>query len=56
LRKGNGLGKGQMVAADCTLSPSINLAGSNAGGIGTLLGAFGGSGGPGNGGALKAGQ
>ena len=42
MRKGNGLGMGQMVAADCTLNPSINLAGSNAGGIGTLLGAFGG--------------
>lgn len=42
LRKGNNLGKGQMVAADYTLNPSINFAESNAGGIGALLGAFGG--------------
>jgi hypothetical protein len=31
-----------MVAADYTLNPSINFAESNAGGIGALLGAFGG--------------
>ena len=42
LRKTNNLGKGQMVAADYTLNPSINFAESNAGGIGALLGAFGG--------------
>ena len=42
LRKGNNLGKGQIVAADYTLNPSINFAESNAGGIGAVLGAFGG--------------
>ncbi|MGL1376886.1 hypothetical protein ACSTJI_24695, partial [Vibrio parahaemolyticus] len=35
-------GKGQMVAADYTLNPSINFSQSNAGGIGAALGAFGG--------------
>ena len=42
LRDGSDFGKGQMVAADYTLNPSINFSQSNAGGIGGVLGAFGG--------------
>ena len=42
LRGGSGFGKGQMVAADYTINPSINFSQSNAGGIGGVLGAFGG--------------
>jgi len=42
LRKGNDFGKGQLVAADYTLNPSINFAQGNAAGLGALLGAFGG--------------
>ncbi len=42
MRGGSNFGKGQMVAADYTLSPSINFSQSNAGGIGGVLGAFGG--------------
>lgn len=42
LRQGSDFGKGQMVAADYTLNPSINFSQSNAGGIGAALGAFGG--------------
>lgn len=42
LRQGSGFGKGQMVAADYTMNPSINFSQSNAGGIGGVLGAFGG--------------
>lgn len=42
LRSGSSFGKGQMVAADYTLNPSINFSQSNAGGIGAALGAFGG--------------
>ena len=42
LREGSNFGKGQMVAADYTMNPSINFSQSNAGGIGGVLGAFGG--------------
>ena len=42
LREGSSFGKGQMVAADYTINPSINFSQSNAGGIGGVLGAFGG--------------
>lgn len=42
LRSGSNFGKGQMVAADYTMNPSINFSQSNAGGIGGVLGAFGG--------------
>ncbi|MFN7182760.1 MAG: CsgG/HfaB family protein [Thermomonas haemolytica] len=42
LRQGSDFGKGQMVAADYTLNPSINFSQSNAGGIGAALGMFGG--------------
>ena len=42
LRGGSGFGKGQMVAADYTVNPSINFSQSNAGGIGGALGHFGG--------------
>lgn len=42
LRQGSSFGKGQMVAADYTMNPSINFSQSNAGGIGGVLGAFGG--------------
>ena len=41
-RKGSGFGKGQLVAADYSLNPSINFSTSNAGGIAGILGAFGG--------------
>lgn len=42
IRSGSHFGKGQMVAADYTMNPSINFSQSNAGGIGAALGAFGG--------------
>lgn len=42
MRQGSNFGKGQMVAADYTMNPSINFSQSNAGGIGGVLGAFGG--------------
>ena len=42
LREGSNFGKGQMVAADYTMNPSINFSQSNAGGIGGVLSAFGG--------------
>jgi hypothetical protein len=42
LREGSGFGKGQMVAADYTMNPSINFSQSNAGGVGGVLSAFGG--------------
>ncbi len=42
MREGSSFGKGQMVAADYSLSPSINFSQSDAGGIGGVLGAFGG--------------
>jgi curli biogenesis system outer membrane secretion channel CsgG len=41
-RKGSGFGKGQVVAADYSLNPSINFSTSDAGAIAGLLGAFGG--------------
>ena len=42
MREGSNFGKGQMVAADYTLNPSINFSQSDAGGVGGVLGAFGG--------------
>ena len=42
MREGSNFGKGQMVAADYTLNPSINFSQSDAGGVGGILGAFGG--------------
>ncbi len=42
MRSGSNFGKGQMVAADYTLNPSINFSQSNAGGIGGALASFGG--------------
>ncbi|GAB1406247.1 hypothetical protein MASR1M8_01660 [Thermomonas brevis] len=42
LRGGSNFGKGQMVAADYTMNPSINFSQNNAGGIGGVLSAFGG--------------
>ncbi|MFT4197860.1 MAG: peptidoglycan-binding protein [Pseudoxanthomonas sp.] len=46
LREGSGFGKGQMVAADYTINPSIDFSQNDAGGvggsIGGLLGKFGG--------------
>ena len=41
MREGSNFGKGQMVAADYTMSPSIQFS-QNTGGIGGALGAFGG--------------
>lgn len=41
-RKGSGFGKGQLVAADYSLTPSINFSTGDAGGIAGILGAFGG--------------
>lgn len=41
-RKGSGFGKGQLVAADYSLNPSIQFSTSNAGAIAGILGAFGG--------------
>lgn len=42
MREGSNFGKGQMVAADYSMNPSINFSQSDAGGIGGMLGAFGG--------------
>ncbi|GHC00519.1 CsgG/HfaB family protein [Thermomonas carbonis] len=42
MREGSNFGKGQMVAADYTINPTINFSQSDAGGIGAALGAFGG--------------
>ena len=42
MREGSNFGKGQIVAADYTMNPSINFSQSDAGGIGGVLGAFGG--------------
>ena len=42
MREGSNFGKGQMVAADYTLNPSINFSQSDAGGLGGMIGAFGG--------------
>lgn len=41
-REGSHFGKGQMVAADYTMNPSIQFATSDAGGVGGFLSAFGG--------------
>ena len=41
-RQGGRFGKGQLVAADYSLNPSINFSTSDAGGIAGILGAFGG--------------
>lgn len=43
MRGGSNFGKGQMVAADYTINPSINFSQKNAGGIGGALGHFGGA-------------
>ena len=42
MQEGSDFGKGQMVAADYTMNPSINFSQSNAGGVGGMLGHFGG--------------
>jgi curli biogenesis system outer membrane secretion channel CsgG len=42
LRSGSKMGKGQMVAADYTMNPTITFSQKGTGGIGGLLGAFGG--------------
>lgn len=42
IRQGSNFGKGQMVAADYSMNPSINFSQGDAGGIGGVLGAFGG--------------
>jgi curli biogenesis system outer membrane secretion channel CsgG len=41
-REGSNFGKGQMVAADYTMSPSINFSQKGTGGVGGALGGFGG--------------
>lgn len=43
LRKGSKFGKGQMVSADYSMSPTITFSNNNAGGIGGALGGFGGA-------------
>jgi len=43
MRKGSSFGKGQMVAADYTMSPSINFSQKGTGGMSGLLGAYGGT-------------
>jgi hypothetical protein len=42
IREGSNFGKGQMVAADYTMSPSINFSQKGTGGVGGALGGFGG--------------
>ena len=42
LRQGSNFGRGQMVAADYTINPSITFSQSDAGGIGGVIGSFGG--------------
>jgi hypothetical protein len=42
-REGSNFGKGQMVAADYTMSPSINFSQKGTGGVGATLGAYGGA-------------
>lgn len=42
MRQNSNFGKGQMVAADYSLSPSITFSNNNAGGAGAALGGFGG--------------
>lgn len=53
MRQGSNFGKGQMVAADYTMSPSITFSQKGTGGAGALLGAFGGALGAVIGGGLK---
>ena len=53
LREGSSFGKGQMVAADYTMNPSITFSQKGTGGAGALLGAFGGALGGIIGGGLK---
>jgi curli biogenesis system outer membrane secretion channel CsgG len=43
VREGSNFGKGQMVAADYTMSPSINFSQKGTGGAGAVLGAYGGT-------------
>jgi len=43
IREGSGFGKGQMVAADYTMSPSIAFSKKGTGGVGGFLGAYGGA-------------
>jgi curli biogenesis system outer membrane secretion channel CsgG len=43
MRQGSGFGKGQMVAADYTMSPSITFSQKGTGGLGGALGGFGGA-------------
>ena len=43
MREGSNFGKGQMVAADYTMSPSINFSQKGTGGVGGFLGAYGGA-------------
>ena len=42
IRQGSNFGKGQMVAADYTMSPTINFSQKGTGGVGGALGGFGG--------------
>jgi len=53
MRQGSNFGKGQMVAADYTMNPSITFSQKGTGGAGALLGAFGGTLGAVIGGGLK---
>jgi curli biogenesis system outer membrane secretion channel CsgG len=43
MREGSKFGKGQMVAADYSMSPSINFSQKGTGGVGGFLGAYGGA-------------
>ena len=43
VREGSNFGKGQMVAADYTMSPSINFSQKGTGGVSGVLGAYGGA-------------
>lgn len=54
LRQGSNFGKGQMVSADYTLTPSITFSQSNAGGVGGLVGGLFGSVGAAIGSSLNA--
>lgn len=40
MRKGSNFGKGQMVAADYTMSPSVTISEQGTGGLGAVVGAF----------------
>ena len=53
MRQGSNFGRGQMVAADYTMNPSITFSQKGTGGAGALLGAFGGTLGAVIGGGLK---